>query len=439
MTKNGDGWASDVKTGIRLITVTGVALSAIFLLGFGAWAALAPLASAAVAPGVVAAAGKNQGVQHLEGGIVRSILVREGERIKAGQALFALDPTAPKAQRNRLQKQMVGLEARTERLTSERDGLEMLSFPPVLRQLAGTEGIGDLLIEQEREFTARLDRHRQEQVIMGQRVQALREQIEGMTAQQTAIERQLEVVREEVSRKRTLLDKGLTNRSEYTALLRSEADLVGQVGQGVSSILAAKIQIVEAQAQLARLETQRVETAVTQLNEIRAQISDTEEQLRSAEDVLDRIIVRSPSDGIIIKMSVNASGSVVGPGDQLLELLPTGEDLLIEARVSPQDVDVISLGQRARLRFSALNTRTTPTVEAKVTYLSADRLIDQTTRQPYYTARLSMIDDLPPEISRDQIYPGMPVEAYIATGERTFLEYLAKPITDSFSRAFRED
>ncbi len=439
MTKNDDGWARDVKTGIRLITVTGVALSAIFLLGFGAWAALAPLASAAVAPGVVAAAGKNQRVQHLEGGIVRTILVREGERIKAGQALFALDPTAPEAQRNRLQKQKVGLEARIERLTSERDGLDVLSFPLVLRELAATEGIGDLLIEQEREFTARLDRHHQEQVIMGQRVLALREQIEGMTAQQTAIERQLEVVREEVSRKRTLLDKGLTNRSEYTALLRSEADLVGQVGQSVSSILSAKTQIAEAQAQLARLETQRVETAVTRLNEIRAQVSDTEEQLRAAEDVLDRIIVRSPSDGIIIKMSVNASGSVVRPGDQLLELLPTGEDLLIEARVSPQDVDVISLGQGARLRFSALNTRTTPTVEAKVTYLSADRLIDQTTQQPYYTARLSMIDDLPPEISRDQIYPGMPVEAYIATGERSFLEYLAKPITDSFSRAFRED
>ncbi|WP_206453071.1 HlyD family type I secretion periplasmic adaptor subunit [Aurantimonas marina] len=439
MTKNDDGWARDVKTGIRLITMTGAALSASFLLGFGAWAALAPLASAAVAPGVVAAAGQNQGVQHLEGGIVRTILVREGERIKAGQALFALDPTGPEAQRNRLQKQMVGLKARTERLTSERDGLEELSFPPVLHELAATEGIGNLLNEQEREFTARLDRHRQEQVIMGQRVQALREQIEGMSAQQTALERQLEVVREEVTRKRTLLDKGLTNRSEYTALLRSEADLVGQVGQSVSSILAAKTQIAEAQAQLARLDTQRVETAVTQLNEIRAQVSDTEEQLRAAEDVLDRIVVRSPSDGIIIKMSVNASGSVVRPGDQLLELLPTGEDLLIEARVSPQDVDVISIGQRARLRFSALNTRTTPTVEAKVTYLSADRLIDQTTQQPYYTARLSMIDDLPPEISRDQIYPGMPVEAYIATGERTFLEYLAKPITDSFSRAFRED
>lgn len=439
MTKNDDGWARDVKTGIWLITVTGAALSAIFLLGFGAWAALAPLASAAVAPGVVAAAGQNQGVQHLEGGIVRTILVREGERIKAGQALFALDPTAPEAQRNRLQKQMVGLEARTERLTSERDGLEVLSFPPALRDLAATEGIGNLLNEQEREFTARLNRHRQEQVIMGQRVQALREQIEGMSAQQTALERQLEVVREEVTRKRRLLDKGLTNRSEYTALLRSEADLVGQVGQSVSSILAAKTQIAEAQAQLARLDTQRVETAVTQLNEIRAQVSDTEEQLRAAEDVLDRIVVRSPSDGIIIKMSVNASGSVVRPGDQLLELLPTGEDLLIEARVSPQDVDVISIGQRARLRFSALNTRTTPTVEAKVTYLSADRLIDQTTRQPYYTARLAMTDDLPPEISRDQIYPGMPVEAYIATGERTFLEYLAKPIIDSFSRAFREE
>jgi HlyD family type I secretion membrane fusion protein len=138
-------------------------------------------------------------------------------------------------------------------------------------------------------------------------------------------------------------------------------------------------------------------------------------------------------------MAYNSRGSVVKPGDTLLELLPTATNLVIEARVSPQDVDVITVGQEARLRFSALNTRTTPTVDATVTYLSADRLVDQEGEQPYYTARLRITDALPPEITKEQIYPGMPVETYIKTSERTFFEYLTKPILDSFNRAFREE
>ncbi|MBA3446674.1 MAG: HlyD family type I secretion periplasmic adaptor subunit [Pseudaminobacter sp.] len=432
-------WARGVKTSSRLMSVVGLGSTAVFLLGFGTWASLAPLAGAAVAPGFVAAAGQNQSVQHLEGGIIKDILVREGEEVSAEQPLFELDSTAAQAQRNRIDKQLVGLSARAQRLVAERDGADRVAFPAGLSDRAEASLIVDVLAEQEKEFSARLERHRQELTILGQRVRALNEQIEGMTAQQTAVESQLTVVREETERKKGLLEQGLTNRSEYTALLRSEADLLGQLGQSKSSILAAKTQITEAQEQIARANTQRVETAATQLNDIRAEISDADEQLRAATAILNRVVIRSPSDGIIVKIAYNSRGSVVRPGEALLELLPTGDDLVIEARVAPQDVDVITLGQPATLRFSALNTRTTPSVDAVVTYLSADRLIDSATEQPYYTARLRINEELPPEIRQEQIYPGMPVETYIKTGERTFMEYLTRPLLDSFNRAFREE
>ncbi len=432
-------WGKDVRTGTRLVNLSGLGATAAFLCGFGVWAFYAPLAGAAVVPGVVAAAGQNQRVQHLEGGIIEKIRVHEGERVEAGQILFDLDATTAKAQRDRLEKQLIAFSARSERLMAERDGRKSLAFPETVVTQAADNGVSDLLSEQEKEFLARLDRHQQETIILRERANALDEQMVGLRAQQTALDRQLEVVGEETARKLVLLDKGLTDRSEYTALLRSEAELTGQVGQIKSSILAAKTQVIQAKQELARLVTQRIETAASALNDLRTQMSDIDEQLRAANGVLDRIEVRAPSNGIVVKMAYNSLGSVVRPGDTLLELLPTGESLVIEARVSPKDIDVVSIGQTATLRFSALNARTTPTTTGTVTYVSADRFIDQATQQPYYVARIRIVDKLPPEITMDRIYPGMPVETYLNTGNRTFADYLVRPILDSFNRAFREE
>ena len=432
-------WTRDVKTGTRVLSVAGLALTTVFLAGFGAWAAFAPLAGAAVAAGEVAAAGQNQKIQHLEGGIIEKILVREGEAVKTGQILFELDATAAEAQRDRLEHQVVALSARIARLEAERDGATKLAFPGELVLQAQQEGVPGPLSEQEKEFAARLDRYRQEIVIYRQRLAALKEQAAGMAYQQTAIERQLEVVQEEAARKKDLLDRGLTDRSEYTALLRSEADLTGQLGQVRSSILGAKTQMIEANEHLARLTTQRVETAASELNDVRTALYGAREELRAASAVLDRVQVRAPTDGIVVKKVSNTIGGVVKPGDILLELLPTSDELVIEARIAPHDVDVVHPGNQANLRFSALNVRTTPVVPGTVTYVSADSLVDQASQRPYYIARIRITDDLPVEITRAQIYPGMPVETYIKTGERTFFDYLTRPIVDSFSRAFREE
>ena len=432
-------WSAGVPTSTRGIALIGYTAIALFMGGFGVWAATAPLSGAAIASGVVAAAGQNIIVQHLEGGIIAEVRVREGEPVTEGDVMFVMDDTQARAQRNRLVKRRIGLEARLARLEAERDGRETASFPAMLVSSAEAEGMGATVAEQRREFDTRLERHRQERVILAQRVAALREQIAGLEAQFDASEDQRAVIEDEIRRKERLLERGLTSRDEYTALLRTESQLLAQSSQAQSQIAASRTQIIEAEEQLARLDTQRVERAVGELNEARGDLSDVAEQLAAADAVLGRSVVRAPADGVVVAIPRNKRGAVVGTGDQLAEILPTTEELIVEARLSPLDKDVVRVGQLANLRFSALNTRTTPEIEARVTFVSPDRLIDQSTQEPYFLARLEIAEELPPAIAAEQISPGTPVEAFIRTGDRTFVEYLYKPITDSFNRSFREE
>ena len=206
-----------------------------------------------------------------------------------------------------------------------------------------------------------------------------------------------------------------------------------------AQIEQARSAIAQAEEQLVRQETEWVENALTELNEVTALVGELEGRLESARDVLARVIVRAPSDGIIIAVRKNTIGAVVRPGDQLADLLPTSSDLIIEARLDPSDIDIVHIGQAAEMRFVALNSRVTPQIPGVVAFISPDRFIDEATQQPFYMARLRITEELPVNVDREQIYPGMPVEVFISTEERTFFEYLVKPLTDSFSRAFREE
>lgn len=431
-------WASSVPTETRSIATVGYTAIGAFVAAFGIWAAAAPIAGAAIAPGIVAAAGQNIAIQHLEGGIVSRIEIAEGDRVEAGDVMFAMESSAPLALRNRLVKQRIALEARRERLVAERDGATTLEFDIDLLAEAGAEGVLETVEEQVREFDARLERHTSEELILGQRIDALERQIEGLKGQAEGGTQQQVVIREEVERKKDLLDRGLTNRDEYTALVRADAELFGQIAQTEAAIASAETQVIEAKEQVVRLGTQRVERAVAELSTTRTELADVIEQTAAANAVLQRVLVRAPTDGIIVSIAHRSPGSVVQPGGEIAELLPTTDDLVVEARLSPLDIDQVSLGQNASLRFSALNARTTPEVDATVSYVSADRLIDEATQEPYYTARLA-IAELPPEVREEQLYPGMPVETFIRTDERTFLQYLVRPITDSFRRAFTEE
>lgn len=430
-------WQRTLPGSLAAPRLAGYLALAALVVGFGYWAATAPLSGAALAPGVVAAAGRNIHIQHLEGGIVADIKVTEGDRVSAGQSLLLLDTTQAKTQLNRLSQQWVIYQAMIARLTAERDGLEVL---PALPPAPIAPEVDKAVIEHQRkEFVARLSRYRSERAILKQRVATLEEARTGLAAQLKAIDEQLAIVADELQRKKALVKKGLTNRFEYTQILRNHAELTGQRGVTVSEIASADTRRLEALEQLERLATQRVEEAVTRLNETRASLADVEEQMLAAQDTLRRTTIRAPADGIVVASAYNSIGSVIAPGEEVIELLPTAQELVVDARLRPQDIDAVKVGQAARLRLSALNMRLTPDVSGKVALVSADRLIDEATQEPYYRARVKIADQLPEPVTKEQLYPGMPVEAFINTGERTFLEYLARPILDSFSRAFIEE
>lgn len=432
-------WQRNLVTRTDRITLAGYGSIAFFLIGFGSWAVTAPIAGATIAPGVVAAAaGQNVMIQHLEGGVISGIKAREGDRVSRGQALIMVDPTLAQSQLNRVLKQWVAQKAEIARLEAERDGLEEIAFPNDLTVYSDTAVYRAIFDEQTKEFQARLARYAAEQQILKQRVAALQEGIVGLRAQKKSVENQLAIVSEEADRKKGLLERGLTNRSEYTDLLRSTAELVGQAGSLEAQIASSATQTVEARQQIERLTTSRVEDAVTELNKTRGQVADLEEQINAARSVLDRTTIRAPVDGVIVRSLFSSEGSVIRPGEVAIELLPTTDELIVEARIKPEDIDSIHVGQEANMMFTALNARTTPKVQGRVFYISADRLVPTSTGQPYYIVRLKIAGKLPPQVKPEQVYPGMPVETFISTGERTFLAYLTKPLRDSFSRAFRE-
>ncbi|PWJ88691.1 HlyD family secretion protein [Mesorhizobium loti] len=431
-------WEKKIRSQIGTVALTGYGAIALLVGCFGYWAATAPLSGAAVAHGAISASGRNVRIQHLEGGIIHQTLIEEGDRVKAGQELILLDDTTAKTQVNRLSKQFVSLSAKAQRLISERDSATALELPESLRQSADDIELSNLIEEQRKEFVARLSRFNSEQDILNQRVSTLRESLVGLSAQRQAIESQLTIVADELKRKKALVDQGLTNHFEYTQIQRNQADLIGQAGSIESELASTRSQVVEAKEQIERSKTQRVEQAVSELAETRTSLADIEEQLAAAQAILSRTTVRSPTDGIIVSAVYSSPGAVVAPGEKVIEILPTGSSLIVEAKLSPRDIDSVHAGQSARLKLTALNTRLTPDVAATVINVSADRLMDENTHEPYYRAKLRITDDLPAPVTAEQLYPGMPVEAFISTGDRTFFEYLVRPVLDSFHRAFVE-
>jgi HlyD family type I secretion membrane fusion protein len=414
-------WAKDVPTSTRKIGFAAYGTIARFLAAFGVWGVTAPLDGAAAALDVIAAAGKNLTIQHLESGNIEEVL----------------DPTVPQSQLNRLTKAKSSLEARATRLRAERDGAAELSFPVDLNS-STVPDIVEILDGQTNDFNSGPRRHESEINILRQRVSALEDSISGLDAQKKAAEDQLAIVSDEIVRKKKLLDKGLTDRSQSTGLIRNQAELLGQIGAASSQIASAKTQIGEARKQIERATTQRVEQASKDRTDVRHQATDYEEQIIASRSVLRRAVVTAPIDGMTARLNINSKGSVVQPGEILPEILPTTNDLIVQAKMDPKQVDSIRVGQSSRLRFIALNSRSAPEVAAAVTFISPNRLVDEAIQQPYYVIRLR-IDALPKEVSPDQVYQGMPEEAFISTGDRAFAEYLARPMMDSFSRAFRED
>lgn len=407
--------------------------------GFGAWAAVAPLHGAVIASGTVAALGRNKPVQHLEGGIVKEIHVREGDHVAAGEALLTIHSTGADSLRNRVNAELFALEALEARALAERNGLRQLVFAESLVRRASSEDLEKALEDQQAEFQAGLERHEAELQIMREQIGAVNEEISGLEAEQAAVRLQLELVVEERGDNESLVAQELGTKSRLLQVKRAEAELRGQSGKIKASIARARQVIAEREQEIQRLETSQIEDASKRLSEARRQRANLAEQLKTAEDALARTIVRAPESGTVINLTQNGAGAVLSPGEVILEIVPKDADLIVEAHVNPQDTDEVRVGQSAHLSFSALDQRSTPLVPGEVIYVSADSLQNERTGEVYYVARLRISPDPPPGFNVSRIGAGQPVVVFITTRERTFLSYLVDPIFKTMQRAAREN
>lgn len=426
------------QLGTRRVVLVGTIILLIFFGFFGAWAVFAPLDSAAIASGTLAVENNRKVVQHLEGGIVKEILVRDGDAVKAGQPLIRLVGIQPRAQLQLIRGQRNALLARAARLRAERDGNAGLSFPEELTAQGDDPRVQESMLGQLNIFEARRDAIEGQRQILGQRVAPFREEIVGVQAQIRSADEQLVLIEDELTGLQTLFAKGLTPKSRLLALQRRKAEIQGERGQNLSAIARAKQNITEAEIRIFELRTEQVSEVVSELREVETELLDLQERLGAAEDVQRRTDVISPADGVVVDMQITNVGAVIQPGERLLDVVPGNEKLVIDARVTPTDIDVVHPGLPAQVRLVAFNQRITPTVEGTVASVSADRLIDEATGESYFTARIEISNPDDPTLDGLVLLPGMPAEVLIRTGERTLLQYLVSPVQQSFTRSLTE-
>ena len=430
---------ANIPVDSRPAILVGVAIIAVGVLGFGTWAATAELSSAVLAPGVVTVDSNRKAVQHLEGGIVKEILVRDGDAVQAGQVLVRLDETRARASLAILQGSLDVAQAVEARLLAERGNADNITYPRNLMTRTSDANVAELLRGQEQLFTARRDSLLGETEIYRQRIAQVEEQILGLEAQRRAKERQAELIKEELDGLLTLMRKGFAEKNKVLALEREMARLEGERGELIASTAEAKESISEAKLQIIQLEKTFREAIEQELRDTRAEAFDLVERANAARFTLDQMEVRAPENGIVVGLEVHNEGAIVQPGATILEIVPSGDDLIVEARVRPHDIDNVSLGLEADVHFTAFPQRTTPTLVGEVVYYSADSVEDPKSDQAYFVARVAVSEAEVERLGERQLRPGMPADIMIKTGARTALDYLMQPLSDTVQRAWLED
>ena len=410
--------------------LTGFVVGAGFFGGFGAWAALAPLDGAAIASGVLSVESSRKTVQHLEGGIVGAVLARNGDFVEAGQPLILLDETRPRAALEMLKVQRAAAAALSARLTAERDGADEIVFPA---WLAG----GPEARAEENVFRARRQALEGQTAILTERASQHREEIAALSAEIVSARKQGALIAQEVADVETLFNKGLERKARLLALQRQAAEIEGQRNRNEAMIAKVRRDIGETELKIVELRTTMLNEAVEGLRETQEKLAKLEEEIRAAEDVLTRTVIVAPASGVVVDLQIHAAGAVVQPGQPLMELVPQDDKLVVEARVEPSDVDVVHSGLPAQVKLTSFNQRYAPALDGRVKWVSADRLTDERTGQPYYTARVELEEGQEAKLE-EALHPGMPAEVMIATGSRTMLDYLVSPLFRAIDRAGRE-
>jgi HlyD family secretion protein len=425
---------------LRRIAWTGNLLVGVFVIGFGAWSALAPLSSAAIATGVVETETNRKTIQHLEGGIVRRIGVRNGDAVVAGQVLIELDDTKPRSERDSLRGQLWDAEARQARLIAEQNGMERVVYPPELVELVGKyRSIKEILAGQQSIFDARRQVMRAEIVITQQKIKQVLEEVAGLSAQKAALMKRIDISRREHETASGLTAKGLERISRVLALEREKVDIRGQIGEVGARISRAHQVISEAQAYLVKLRSDRMNEVALHLRETQNQLLQVRERLRAIDDQLERTRIRAPEDGVIMDLRIHTAGGVIGAGEPLAELVPRADRLVVAARIKPEDINQVHPGLEAQVHLIPYDQREVPLLKGKVEYVSADHLIDLQNGHSYYAATIRVTDERLERMTDVKMVPGMPVQTMIMTGTSSVAFYALQPLLDSLNRAFREN
>jgi HlyD family type I secretion membrane fusion protein len=405
--------------------------------GVGAWSALAPLEGAVIAPGIVTVISHRKTVQHREGGIVEEILVRDGDAVAGHDLLLRLDDADATATLAILDAKLELLRASEARLAAERDGSE-IAFPHDLAERAREPRVAEILGSQRELFEARRAAVEGEEEILGRRIGQLEEAIAGLEAQRDSKQRQIALIEEELAGLRKLFEQGYTSRNRMRLLERASAELEGERGEHVAEIARAQNEIGEARLRSIQIRKNFRESVIDDLHEVQAGILDATERRAAAQDRLARLEVRAPQAGQVVGMSVHTVGAVISPGQPILHIVPEDDELVVEAHVAPSDIDRVSVGQEARVRFSAFDMRTTPELHGVVIQVSADLVSDPGGHQSYYLVRTRIPEDGRRRLGELRLVPGMPAETFIQTGSRTLLTYLVKPLADGLARSFKD-
>jgi HlyD family secretion protein len=406
--------------------------------GVGGWAATTQIAGALIAQGSVVVDSNVKKVQHPTGGVVGKLNVQDGDRVKAGDILVQLDDTITRANLAIVTKGLDELTARKARLEAERDGAESVTFPRMLLAHAEEAPVAIAIANERKLFELRRSARLGQKAQLRQRITQLQDEIGGLNAQQEAKAREISLIGKELDGVRELWKNNLVQITRLTALERDAARLEGERAQLIALVAQAKGKISETELQIIQIDQDLSSEVAKDMREVDAKYGEFVERKVAAEDQLKRIDIRAPQDGVVLESKVHTVGGVVSAGDAIMLIVPESDNLQVEAKINPRDIDQIQVGQSAMLRFSAFNLRTTPEINGTITRIAADTTADQRTGQTYYNTRIAMTKGEIARLGEVKLIPGMPVEAFVQTGERSVLSYLVKPLQDQFMRAFRE-
>lgn len=417
------------------------ALAVLILVGgFGTWAVRTSIAGAIVSGGRIEVDRNRQVVQHPDGGVVDEILVDEGDTVALGDTLIRLDSDLLKSELIIVEGQLYELMARRGRLEAERDELEYITFDSELQEVAaGRPEVADLVAGQVRLFAARTESTEREIEQLQKQREQMEKQIEGIEAQQASLAQQLDLIESELENQQSLLDKGLAQASRVLNLRREQANLNGTIGELTASEARAEARITEIDIEIIQMSSVRREEAISRLRDLRYRELELAEKRRSLKERMARLDITAPVSGVVYGLQVHTPRSVIRSADPVLFLVPQDRPLVIAARVDPIHIDQLHMGQDVILRFSAFDQRQTPELYGKVVQISADAFEDETRSVSYYRAEITLNDGEAERLPEGTVLiPGMPVEAFIRTQDRSPIAYLVKPLSDYFTKAFRE-